>query len=75
MVYTPGTFQKFCSSPQKQPSANSAISVPSGYGPGSGVCSTSCSAGTGMGVDRPGRASSALIIVVLRNPKMLTVPP
>src|ERR1700733_15346548 len=28
-----------------------------------------------MGVDRPGRASSALIICVLRNPKMLTVPP
>ena len=74
MVITPGTCQNVLSSPQKKPSANSAISLPSGYGGVNGVPSTACRSGTGIGVSRPGSASSALTICVFRNPKMLMTP-
>jgi hypothetical protein len=74
VVITPGTCQNVFSSPQKQPSANSAISLPSGYGGVNGVPSTACRSGTGIGVSRPGSASSALTICVFRNPKMLMTP-
>src|SRR6476620_2087333 len=58
VVHTPGCCQNVFSSPQKQPSANSAISKPSGYGPAIGVPSTVCVPGSMIGSSRPGRASA-----------------
>src|SRR5919112_6152045 len=66
VVTTPGSCQKIRSAPQKQPIATYSTCVPSGHGPFSGVPRTACVSGTGYGVaDRPGSASSAVIMRVL----------
>src|ERR1043166_1427464 len=53
------SFQNMRSAPQKQPSPKAAVSRPAGYGPFSGVPSTSCFAAVGIGLGRPGSASAA----------------
>jgi hypothetical protein len=63
VVQTPGCCQNVFSSPQKQPSANSAICVPSGYGPPIGVPRTVWMPGVMIGSARPGSASSGEGIV------------
>src|SRR5215469_15270589 len=69
---TPGVCQNFRSAPQKHPSANSATSLPSGYGGTSGVPSTSCAAGTLICPARPRNACSGATIRVLLVPKSPT---
>ena len=67
---TPLVFQNVFSAPQKQPNANSAISLPSGYGGRSAVPSTSCAAGTAITPARPGSGSTELIMRVFCVPKV-----
>src|SRR5215475_10110445 len=70
----PGTFQKTRSSPQKQPIPKSASSVPSGNGGVRRAPLTKCFSGTGMGVARPGSASSLVTIEALWRPNMACPP-
>src|SRR5687767_12708087 len=64
--------QNFRSAPQKQPMPNTAVRVPSGNGPASGVPSTWWVAGICMASARPGRASAASIILDFSRPNMPT---
>src|SRR5690606_39753533 len=68
--YTPGVCQNRRSAPQKQPSPNTAVLMPSGNG---GLIRrsgwTACSSGVTSGSGRPGRASSADTKRVLSRPK------
>src|SRR5439155_5816801 len=67
VVYTPGICQKSRSAPQKQPSANTAVSIPSWNGAINGVPSTSCRSGTSNArSSRPGNASSGETIFTSR---------
>src|SRR5271165_5328231 len=61
--------QNAFSAPQKQPRPNSAISLPSGYGPFSGAPFTKWVLAVGMGWARPGSASfgSGMAALVLKK--------
>src|SRR4029079_17823134 len=73
VVQTPGCSQNVFSSPQKQPSANSATWKPSGYGPAIGVPRIVWMPGVMIGSLRPGRASAAVgILSGLRNENIRT---
>src|SRR6266542_4334196 len=48
------------SAPQKQPIPKTAVSLPAGHGPFSGVPSTVCVDATGISVELPGRAWSGV---------------
>lgn len=58
VLTTPGSVQNLRSAPQKQPMPNTAVSVPAGNGGRIGAGSTKWRGGTGIGVARPGSASS-----------------
>ena len=58
VTQTPSICQNMRSAPQKQPRPNIAVSRPSGYGPFSGRLETKCFEAVGIGLPRPGSASS-----------------